>query len=92
MISGQTAVLGPNGQVLQPGQELDTNDATESCNNEAITDVSANELKCCICMLSLFLLISASMFACIYEDYNCILIFMIFYNCQVMHHSQRKKH
>ena len=49
MISGQTAVLGPNGQVLQPSQELDTNDETPSCNNKATTDVPANELKCCIC-------------------------------------------
>ena len=49
MISGQTAVLGPNGQVVQPTKKLDTINATESCNNEAITDVPANELKCCIC-------------------------------------------
>lgn len=55
MISGQTAVLGPSGQLVQPSQKLKSNSASENCSDKEINNVPENELMCSICMLSLFL-------------------------------------
>ncbi|XP_017788542.1 PREDICTED: zinc finger protein 800 [Habropoda laboriosa] len=57
-ISEQTAVLGPNGQLVQPSQELISNTVTQICDNEG-SAIHENDLVCSICT---FLLIKNFIF------------------------------
>lgn len=51
MISEQTAVLGPDGQILETSHAW----KNKNCSNEEIGNVCETELICSTCMLSLFL-------------------------------------
>lgn len=48
-ISEQAAVLGPNGQLVQPSQNLGSTAATQLSSNEESSVVHENYVICSIC-------------------------------------------